>query len=65
MRRIDFEAHFYTKEYLEAMYRNTGYPRFTAMQEAKSTKLWYNEEVGQPYGDLLLKDLLNMGEERL
>ena len=65
MKKIDFEAHFHTKEYLEAMYRNTGYPRFAAGQEAKSVRLWYNEEVGQPYGDLLLKDLLNMGEERL
>ena len=65
MKRIDFEAHFHTEEYLEAMYRNTRYPRFAKGQQANSTRLWYNDEVGQPYGDLLLKDLLNVGEERL
>jgi len=65
MKRIDFEAHFHTKEYLDAMYRNKGYPRFTKEEDAKYPRLWYNEEVGQPYVDSLSKNLMDLGEERL
>ena len=65
MKRIDFEAHFYTQKYMEAMYRNNGYPRFADDEKTKSRRLWYNSEVGQPFADFLLKDLLELGEERL
>ena len=65
MKRIDFEAHFHTKEYLNAMYRNKGYPRFTKDENAKYPRLWYNEGVGQPYVDSLSKSLMDLDEERL
>ncbi|MGD0661207.1 MAG: amidohydrolase family protein [Syntrophorhabdales bacterium] len=65
MKRIDFEAHFHTKEYLDAMYRNKGYPRFAKDENAKYPRLWYNEGVGQPYVDSLSKSLMDLGEERL
>ena len=28
MKKIDFEAHFYTREYLQTLSKNLGYPRF-------------------------------------
>ncbi len=65
MKKIDFEAHFYTQEYLETMYQNKGYPRFADDEKTKGRRLWYNAEVGQPFADFLLSDLLNLGEERL
>jgi predicted TIM-barrel fold metal-dependent hydrolase len=65
MRKIDFEAHFYTQEYIAAMYNNKGYPRFVDDDKTKDRRLWYNAEVGQPFSDFLLSALMNLGEERL
>lgn len=65
MQKIDFEAHFYTPEYLDAMYHNKGYPRFADDEKARGRRLWYNSEVGQPFADFLLSALMNLGEERL
>jgi predicted TIM-barrel fold metal-dependent hydrolase len=65
MKKIDFEAHFYTQEYIETMYKNKGYPRFADDEKTKTRRLWYNADVGQPFADFLLNDLLNLGEERL
>jgi predicted TIM-barrel fold metal-dependent hydrolase len=63
--KIDFEAHFYTPEYIETMYHNTGYPRLADDDKTKDRRLWYNAEIGQPFPDFLLNSLLNLGEERL
>ncbi|MFZ0452064.1 MAG: amidohydrolase family protein [Desulfatiglandaceae bacterium] len=65
MKRIDFEAHFYTEEYVRVMYQNGGYPNFRDDEKTKARRLWYNKDVGQPFADLLLNDLLNLDEERL
>jgi predicted TIM-barrel fold metal-dependent hydrolase len=65
MKRIDFEAHFYTPKYVETMYRNKGYPRFAEDEKTKGRRLWYNPEVGQPFAEFLLNDLLDLGSERL
>ena len=65
MKKIDFEAHFYTLEYIEAMYQNKGYPRFADVDKTKDRRLWYNAEVGQPFPDFMLNSLVNLGEERL
>jgi len=65
MKRIDFEAHFYTEEYVRVMYQNEGYPNFRDDEKTKARRLWYNKDVGQPFADFLLNDLLNLGEERL
>ena len=65
MKRIDFEAHFYTREYVDALYRHKGYPRFGLDEATKGRRLWYNSEVGQPFADFLLDALLDPGEGRL
>jgi hypothetical protein len=65
MKKIDFEAHFYTQEYIEMMYQNKGYPKFADDEETEGRRLWYNADVGQPFADLLQRDLQNLGEERI
>ena len=65
MKKIDFEAHFYPEEYVEALYKNEGYPSFRDDPKTGTRRLWYNAEVGQPFGDFLLDALTDLGEQRL
>lgn len=66
MKKIDFEAHFYTREYLQALSKNLGYPRFAYDDKnEKSGKLSYFADLVQPFSEALLGSLLNTGEERL
>jgi predicted TIM-barrel fold metal-dependent hydrolase len=66
MKKIDFEAHFYTREYLLALSENKGYPRFVYDDEKRrSGKLFYFADLIQPFSKHLLASLLDMGEERL
>ena len=65
MKRIDCEAHFYTEDYLRALRENKGYPRIVEDSRTGSFRLWYNPDVGQPFGGVILEDLLDLGEKRL
>lgn len=65
MKKIDFEAHFYTEDYIQAMYANDGYPRFKDNPQTNKRRLWYAADVGQPFADFLLDALLDLGERRL
>lgn len=65
MKRIDFEAHFYTKAYLKALSENKGFPKLVEDEKSKSRRLWYAAEVGQPFGDPLFESLLDHGEGRI
>ena len=65
MKKIDFEAHFFTEEYLEGLHENKGYPRFVEDEKTKGRRLWHTADVGQPYGELLLNTLLDLEKQRL
>jgi hypothetical protein len=65
MRRIDFETHFVTRDYVRAMEQQKGYPRYVVDEQTKNRRLYYTDDVGEPLGDLLLNKLLDVGEERL
>jgi len=65
VKRIDFEAHFFTKEYLKALSKNEGYPRLVEDHQERSRRMWHTPEVGQPYGAPLINALTELGEERL
>ena len=65
MKKIDFEAHFVTKEYVRVIEENKGYPRYVVDGESGKRRLWYTPEVGEPLGDVLLNKLLDLGEGRL
>ena len=63
MKKIDFEAHFFTREYITAMYENKGYPRFTDEKEGR--RLWHNSNIAQPFADGLFNPLMDLGEKRI
>jgi len=65
MKKVDFEAHFMTKNCVKAMLENKGYPRYTEDEKGKSRRLWYTPEAGEPVGDVLLDKLLDLGEGRI
>ncbi|MGD8982655.1 MAG: amidohydrolase family protein [Desulfobacteraceae bacterium] len=65
MKKIDFEAHFFTEEYLKGLHENKGYPRVVEDEKTKGRRLWHTADVGQPYGELLLNTLLDLEKQRL
>ena len=64
MKKIDFEAHFVTEEWIEALYNNTGFPKFVD-EEDKKRRLYYNPDACEPFGDPLLNRLREVGEDRI
>lgn len=64
MKKIDFEAHFVTEEWIETLYKNKGYPRFVE-DSGKKRRLYFTAEACEPFGDPLLNKLRDMGEKRI
>lgn len=65
MNKIDFEAHFFTSEQLEALSMNKGYPKLLHETDTGKRRLWHTPDVGQPYGNPLFHSLNDIGLERL
>ncbi|MDH5685708.1 MAG: amidohydrolase family protein [Hadesarchaea archaeon] len=65
MRKIDFEAHFYTKEFVKTLLTCKEYPRYEEDKQTDTRRLWYTPDVWEPHGDILLNKLLDVGEGRL
>ena len=65
MKKIDFEAHFYCQHYLDLMHARKDFPRLTPKTATEVRKLWYFNDVGQPFTDDLLNHLMEFGEGRL
>jgi len=65
VKTIDFETHFATQGWVDALYSNPGYPRFQHDPITKNRRLFYRPEGGEPYGDVLLDKLLEIGEPRI
>lgn len=65
MKKIDFETHFATQGWVDALYANPGHPRFQHDPQTKNRRLFYRPEGGEPYGDVLLEKLLELGKPRL
>ncbi len=42
MKKIDFEAHFLTEDYIDALRQNKGFPRYVENSETKSHDLNWN-----------------------
>jgi len=65
MKKIDFEAHFVTQEWIDALYQNKGYPRLVEDKSAKTRRMYFTAEAAEPFSDVLLGNLLDVGENRL
>ena len=65
MKTIDFEAHFVTEEWVEALYKNEGYPRLVEDKAAGTRRMYFTAEAAEPFSDVLIGNLLNVGEERI
>jgi predicted TIM-barrel fold metal-dependent hydrolase len=65
MRKIDFEAHFVTEDWVDSLYKNNGYPRLVEDKAAGTRRMYFTAEAAEPFSDVLLGNLLDMGEKRL
>jgi predicted TIM-barrel fold metal-dependent hydrolase len=65
MKRIDFEAHFITPEYVSRLFGNTGYPRYVEDKETKARLLYCFPDTPEPLPSIIFNKLLNLEEERL
>ncbi len=65
MKKIDFETHFATRSWVDALNQNPGYPRFERDPAAGSLRLVYHPAAREPYGEPLIEKLLDLGESRL
>lgn len=65
MKKIDFEVHFATQEWIDALYANKTYPRIEENKEEKTRRLYFTETAGEPFSDVLLGRLLDTGANRL
>ncbi len=65
MKTIDFETHFATQGWVDALYANEGYPQFRHDPVSKNRRLFYFPGAGEPYGDVIIDKLLELGAPRL
>jgi predicted TIM-barrel fold metal-dependent hydrolase len=65
MKRIDLEAHFVTKDWVDALLQNKGYPRLVEDKAAKTRRMYFTAEAFEPFTDVLLGNLLDVGAKRL
>jgi predicted TIM-barrel fold metal-dependent hydrolase len=65
MKKIDFETHFATQGWVDALFENKDYPRFERDPETKSLRLVYHPAAREPYGEPLVEKLIDLGEGRL
>ena len=65
MKKIDFETHFATQEWIDALYQNKTYPRLEENKEKKTRRLYFTETAVEPFSDVLLGRLLDIGANRI
>jgi 5-carboxyvanillate decarboxylase len=63
MKRIDLEAHFYTRQYLEFLRARREYPREELHKGAM--RMRYTEETWEPHGPMIDDRLADLGEGRV
>jgi 5-carboxyvanillate decarboxylase len=63
MKRIDIEAHFYTKEYQDYLFSRTEIPR--EEMHKGYVRLWYAPDVWEPHGVEIEDRLLDIADGRL
>ena len=64
-KKIDFEAHFVTGNYIQALKDNKGYPRMDNDGPNGLRRMAFAEDAFEPFGDVLLDRLLDLGPGRI
>lgn len=62
---VDFEAHFYTKEYVKTLLKNEDHPKYKKDETTSTYWLWYTPHVQEPHTEQLLERLLDVNEKRI
>ncbi len=65
MQVIDFETHFATEEWIDALRKNPDYPRIDVNPVTGANRLCFTETAIEPFSEVLLNRLLDLGEGRL
>ena len=65
MKKIDLEAHFVTEEFIDTLKKNEGYPRLVEDKAAKTRRMYFTPKAAEPFSDVLLGNLFDVGEQRL
>jgi uncharacterized protein len=65
MKKIDFEAHFVTDQWVAALLKNEGFPKLVEDRAAKTRRMYFSADACEPFSDVLLGNLLDLGEKRL
>jgi predicted TIM-barrel fold metal-dependent hydrolase len=64
MKKIDFETHFATQGWVDALWSNPGYPRLERSPEGY-LRLCYQPNAKEPYSDAVVAKLLDVDDERI
>jgi len=65
LKKIDIENHFATEAYIDALYKNPGYPRFVDDEETGVRQVYHAADYWQPFGDPLLDRLRDLDDLRI
>ena len=65
MKKIDFEAHFYSREFFEYLQQREGYPHYVLDREGMNPRIWYAPDVSVRHGELLVNRLLDLDSARI
>ena len=63
MSTVDFENHFATQSWVDALRANLGFPRITDDPRTGMPRLWHSHQMWQPLG--LIDKLMDLGEGRI
>jgi predicted TIM-barrel fold metal-dependent hydrolase len=63
MKKIDFENHFITQDWVDALTANEGYPRLVSDAATGKLRLYYQADAFEPFG--VMPKLLDLGAGRL
>ncbi len=65
MKKIDFEAHFATEEWVHALVQNEGYPRIGMDKKTNRKRFYFSADAIEPFSDVLQEKLLDLKETRI
>ena len=65
MKRIDFEAHFLTEEFVDLLRNNKGFPRYMEDRQTNRQQLCYSDNVTLQVGGKIGERLFDLGEGRI